>query len=78
MLSAEQLAAAVRGHWGIENQLHWVLGVSFGKDAGTLRKDNAPQNFSLLKKNRSQPDSARYGQQDQGQPAPEVQRRCLG
>ena len=49
-LTAEQLAAAVRAHWGIENRLHWVLDVSFGEDASTLRKDNAPQNISLLKK----------------------------
>jgi hypothetical protein len=40
----------VRAHWGIENRLHWVLDVSFGKDASTVRKDNAPQNLSLLKK----------------------------
>ena len=49
-MSAEQLAAAVRAHWGIENRLHWVLDVSFGEDASTIRKDNAPQNLSLLKK----------------------------
>jgi predicted transposase YbfD/YdcC len=49
-LSAEQLAAAARAHWGIENRLHWVLDVSFGEDGSTLRKDNAPQNLSLLKK----------------------------
>jgi len=49
-LSAEHLAAAVRAHWGIENRLHWVLDVSFGEDGSTIRKDNAPQNLSLLKK----------------------------
>jgi len=49
-LSAEQLTAAVRAHWGIENRLHWVLDVSFGEDGSTIRKDNAPQNLSLLKK----------------------------
>ena len=49
-LCAEQLAAAVRAHWGIENRLHWVLDVSFGEDGSTIRKDNAPQNLSLLKK----------------------------
>jgi len=41
---------AVRGHWAVENRLHWVLDVSFGEDASTVRKDNAPQNLSLLKK----------------------------
>ena len=49
-LTAEHLAKAVRAHWGIENRLHWVLDVSFGEDASTVRKDNAPQNCSLLKK----------------------------
>lgn len=49
-LSAEALAAAVKSHWAIENRLHWVLDVSFGEDGSTIRKDNAPQNLSLLKK----------------------------
>jgi predicted transposase YbfD/YdcC len=49
-LTAEQLAVAVRGHWAVENRLHWVLDVSLGEDASTVRKDNAPQNLSLLKK----------------------------
>lgn len=49
-LSADQLALAVRAHWGIENRLHWVLDVSFGEDGKTVRKDNAPQNLSLLRK----------------------------
>jgi predicted transposase YbfD/YdcC len=49
-LSADQLAAAVRAHWGIENRLHWVLDVSFGEDGKTVCKDNAPQNLSLLRK----------------------------
>jgi len=49
-LSAEALAPAVKSHWAIENRLHWVLDVSFGEDGSTIRKDNAPQNLSLLKK----------------------------
>lgn len=49
-LSAGELAQAVRAHWGIENRLHWVLDVNFGEDACHLRKDNAPQNLSLLRK----------------------------
>lgn len=49
-LTAEDFAVAVRSHWGIENRLHWVLDVGFGEDDSTVRKDNAPQNFSLLKK----------------------------
>jgi predicted transposase YbfD/YdcC len=49
-LSAEELARTVRAHWGIENRLHWMLDVCFGEDACMVRKDNAPQNLSLLKK----------------------------
>ena len=49
-LSAEDLAAAAKSHWAIENRLHWVLDVSFGEDGSTIRKDHAPQNLSLLKK----------------------------
>ena len=49
-LSARELADAVRAHWGIENRLHWMLDVCFGEDDCMVRKDNAPQNLSLLKK----------------------------
>lgn len=49
-LTAEELAKAVRAHWAIENQLHWMLDVNFGEDGCMVRKDNAPQNLSLLKK----------------------------
>jgi predicted transposase YbfD/YdcC len=49
-ITAEAMAMAVRAHWGIENQLHWMLDVNFGEDGCQVRKDNAPQNLSLLKK----------------------------
>jgi predicted transposase YbfD/YdcC len=50
VLSAGELADAVRAHWGIENRLHWMLDVCFGEDDCMVRKDNASQNLSLLKK----------------------------
>jgi predicted transposase YbfD/YdcC len=50
ILTATELAEAARAHWAVENQLHWVLDVNFGEDASMVRKDNAPQNLSLLKK----------------------------
>jgi len=50
VLSAEELARTVRAHWAIENRLHWMLDVCFGEDGSMVRKDNAPQNLSLLKK----------------------------
>ena len=46
---ARQLAAAVRAHWGIENNLHWVLDMTFREDESRIRKDNAPANASILK-----------------------------
>lgn len=46
----EQFACLVRGHWSIENQLHWMLDVLFGEDACRVRKDKAPLNLSVLRK----------------------------
>ncbi len=47
---ASVLARAIRSHWGIENQLHWVLDVVFREDASRIRKGNRPRNFSLLRR----------------------------
>jgi len=47
--SAKRFAEAVRGHWGIENTLHWVLDVAFGEDDCRVRKDHAPQNLATLR-----------------------------
>ena len=48
--SAKRIAQAVRGHWGVENQLHWRLDVSFGEDASRLRVGHGAQNFSRLRR----------------------------
>ncbi len=47
---AQQLGKAIRQHWSIENQLHWVLDVTFGEDACRIRTGNAPENMALLKR----------------------------
>jgi predicted transposase YbfD/YdcC len=43
-------AAAVRGHWSIENNLHWVLDVAFQEDASRGRKDHGPENLGLVRR----------------------------
>jgi predicted transposase YbfD/YdcC len=50
LLPPERVLVIARTHWGIENQLHWVLDVDFHEDAARSRKDNAPQNLALLRK----------------------------
>jgi predicted transposase YbfD/YdcC len=40
----------VRGHWAIENGLHWQLDVTFREDEAKLRKDKGPTNLHLIRK----------------------------
>lgn len=48
-LSATQAAEAVRGHWAIENRLHWVLDVTFREDQSRLRKGHGAQNMAIVR-----------------------------
>lgn len=50
VVSAEQAAGYVRGHWGIENSLHHVLDVSYREDRSRIRKENAAENMNILRK----------------------------
>jgi predicted transposase YbfD/YdcC len=46
---AERIGTAIRGHWGIENGLHWVMDMVFRDDECRIRKANAPANFATVK-----------------------------
>jgi len=47
---AEKLNQAIRGHWSIENNLHWSLDVVFKEDASLKKKGNSPMNFNIITK----------------------------
>jgi predicted transposase YbfD/YdcC len=49
-LSARSFGAAVRGHWGIENSLHWQLDMSFGEGRSRTRKGHADANFAVVRR----------------------------
>jgi predicted transposase YbfD/YdcC len=46
----ERLAALIRGHWGIENRLHWSLDVTFNEDQSRIRQGHAAENAGLLRR----------------------------
>jgi predicted transposase YbfD/YdcC len=45
---AEKIARSIRSHWGIENNLHWLLDVAFHEDKSRKREGYAAQNFSII------------------------------
>jgi len=49
-VAARRFADAVRGHWGIENRLHWQLDVTFQEDQCRIRQGHADANFSILRR----------------------------
>lgn len=49
VLAAHLIGPLVRGHWAIENSLHWVLDMVFRDDECRVRTDHAPANFTTIK-----------------------------
>jgi predicted transposase YbfD/YdcC len=48
-ISAEAFAIAIRGHWLIENKLHWTLDVTFAEDQSRLRKGHGAKNMAVVR-----------------------------
>jgi predicted transposase YbfD/YdcC len=49
-LGVETFGRAVRGHWGVENKLHWVLDVCFREDQSRARAGYAAENLATLRR----------------------------
>lgn len=47
---AWKVGRAIRGHWSVENKLHWQLDVSYREDDCKVRKDNGAENFSVIRR----------------------------
>jgi predicted transposase YbfD/YdcC len=50
LVTVQEFATAVRGHWGIENNLHWQLDVSFREDECRACRDHGPANLSVIRR----------------------------
>ena len=65
-LSERRLLEVVRGHWSVENQLHWRLDVVFNEDDARTCKNNGPQNLGVIRRMaldilRAHPDTRSVG-----------------
>ncbi len=49
-LKVTAFAEAVRGHWSVENNLHWVLDVAFREGESRVKKDHGPANLGLVRR----------------------------
>jgi predicted transposase YbfD/YdcC len=49
-MGARKYARVLRGHWSIENNLHWHLDITFGEDDSTIKQRNAGANFAVLRR----------------------------
>ncbi len=47
--NAQESLRAVRGHWAIENSLHWVLDIAFREDECRIRAENSAENVAILR-----------------------------
>ena len=50
LMSAEKYGTALRGHWGIENKLHWHLDVTLAEDANRVQQRQGAENLALVRR----------------------------
>jgi len=50
VMSAQGYGEALRGHWGIENNLHWQLDITFGEDANRVQRRQGAENLALVRR----------------------------
>ena len=48
-MTAKQFAECKRGHWGIENSLHWSLDMAFREDESRARADHSAENLNIIR-----------------------------
>jgi hypothetical protein len=48
--SARVYGEALRGHWGIENNLHWQMDLTFGEDGNRVQRRHGAENLALLRR----------------------------
>ena len=48
-MTAKKIMKCKRNHWSIENNLHWILDMSFREDESRARKDNSAENFNVIR-----------------------------
>jgi predicted transposase YbfD/YdcC len=49
-VNPEQAAKTIRSHWGVENQVHWVLDVIFKEDDSRIRRENGAENMAMVRR----------------------------
>ncbi|MDA0821351.1 MAG: ISAs1 family transposase, partial [Proteobacteria bacterium] len=45
-----QVAETIRSHWGVENQVHWVLDVTFKEDECRIRRNHGAENMGMIRR----------------------------
>ncbi len=48
--SVKRYGKVLRNHWGIENNLHWQMDVTFGEDASRIQNRHGGENFAMLRR----------------------------